>query len=194
MIGILRGARKVTWNFADEKRSRGSAQTAGLCLVGRPSRRDAPSSGSRLDANAVINGRLNALLAAEVPLGRLNRNVPEQELNLLQLATRRMAESSTCPPEVVRREPVNARFTGVSPNDVPDRFLRQAVTPGVPVFVYPTEYLSSGQIRSLKPLIDEGFDPAWHRYCPGVAGLAFQVDDGPVLFPLLDVAEAQVHR
>jgi hypothetical protein len=53
--------------------------------------RDARCSGSRLDANAVIDGRPNALLAAEVPLCRLNRDVPEQELNLLQLATRRMA-------------------------------------------------------------------------------------------------------
>jgi hypothetical protein len=88
---------------------------------------------------------------------------------------------------------MNARFTGV-PNDVPDRLLRQAVTPGAPVFVYPPEYLSGGQIRSLKPLIDKSFDPAWHRYCPGVAGFALQVDDGPVLFALLDVAEVQVHR
>ena len=86
--------------------------------------------------------------------------MPEQELNLLQLATRRMAEPGTCPPEVVRREPVNARFTGVLPNDVPDRFFREAVTPGAPVFVYPTEQLSGGQIRSLKPLIEESFDPA----------------------------------
>ena len=102
----------------------------------------------------VIDGRPNALLAAEVPLGRLNRDVPEQELNLFQLATRRMAESSSCPPEVVRREPMNARFMGVLPNDVPDRLLRQAVTPGAPVFVYPPEHLSGGQIRSLTPLID----------------------------------------
>jgi hypothetical protein len=113
-----------------------------------------PCSGPRLDANAVIDGRLNALLAAEVPLGRLNRDVSEQELNLLQLATRRMAESDTCPPEVMRREPINARFTGVVPNDVPDCFLRQAVTPGAPVLVYPPEHLPGGQIRILKPLIE----------------------------------------
>ena len=79
-------------------------------------------SGPRLDADAAVDGGTNALLAAEVPLGRLNRDVPEQELNLLQLATRRMAEPGTCPPEVVRREPVSARFTGVLPNDAPDGF------------------------------------------------------------------------
>jgi hypothetical protein len=73
-------------------------------------------------------------------------------------------------------------------------FLRQVVTPGVAVFVYPPEHVSGGQIRSLKPLVEEGFYPAWHRHCPCVAGFALQVDDGPVLFPLLDVPEVEVHR
>ena len=127
---------------------------------GRLPRRDARCAGSRLDAKTVIDSRPNALLASEVSFGRLNRDVPEQELNLLQLATRKMAESSTCPPEVVRREPINARFTGILSNDVPDRFLRQTVTLGTPLFVYPPEHLSGHQIRSLNPLIEESFDPA----------------------------------
>ncbi len=64
----------------------------------------------------------------------------------------------------------------------------------MPVFVYPPEHVSGGQIRSLKPLVKESFDPAGHRYCPGVTGFAPQVDDGPVLFPLLYVPEVEVHR
>jgi hypothetical protein len=34
------------------------------------------------DADPVVNGGVNALLAAEVSFGRLNRHVPEEELNL----------------------------------------------------------------------------------------------------------------
>lgn len=33
-----------------------------------------------------------------------------------------------------------------------------------------------------------------HRDCPRVAGFALQVDDGPVVLPLLDVTEIQIHR
>jgi hypothetical protein len=43
------------------------------CLVSRPSGPGARHSGSRFDADAIIDGGSNALLAAEVPLGRLNR-------------------------------------------------------------------------------------------------------------------------
>ena len=37
-------------------------------------------------------------------------------------------------------------------------------------------------------------DPARHGYGPDVAGFALPVDDGPVVFPLLYVAEIQSHR
>jgi hypothetical protein len=35
---------------------------------------------------------------------------------------------------------------------------------------------------------------AGHRYRPRVARFALQIDDGPVIFPLLNVPEIQVHR
>src|ERR1700730_11933709 len=105
-----------------------------------------------------------------------------------------MTEPGTCPSKVVRREPLYARFTGVLADRVPHCLLRQAVTPGLPVLVYPPKQLAGGQVGGLKPFIEQCLNPARHRYCPGVAGFAFQVDDGPVVFPLLDVAEMQVYR
>jgi hypothetical protein len=45
----------------------------------------------------IIHGGTNALLAAQIPLGRLNGDMPEKKLNLLQFATRRMAEPGTRP-------------------------------------------------------------------------------------------------
>jgi hypothetical protein len=66
--------------------------------------------------------------------------------------------------------------------------------PGLPVLVYPPKQLAGGQVGGLKPFIEQCLNPARHRYCPDVAGFAFQVDDGPAVFPLLDVAEIQVCR
>ena len=72
------------------------------------------------DADPVIHRGPNALLAAEVSLRRLDRDVPEEELDLLQLAARRMAQPSACSPKIVRREPLDARFAGVLADHVPD--------------------------------------------------------------------------
>jgi hypothetical protein len=57
----------------------------------------APNSKIGLDANAIIDGGSNSLLAAQVAFGRLHRNVPQEKLDLLQLASRSMAEPSTGP-------------------------------------------------------------------------------------------------
>jgi hypothetical protein len=46
----------------------------------------------RLDTEAIIDGSTNALFAAEVSLSSLHRNMSEQELNLLQLTSCRVAE------------------------------------------------------------------------------------------------------
>ena len=40
----------------------------------------------RLNSELVVNGATQPLLAAEVSFGRLNRDVPEQELDLLKLS------------------------------------------------------------------------------------------------------------
>ncbi len=58
------------------------------CPVGHSSRTVAPSSRVRFDANAIIDRGSNPLLAAKVSFGRLNRDVPQKELDLLQLASR----------------------------------------------------------------------------------------------------------
>lgn len=59
--------------------------------------------GARFDPDAIIDCRTNALLAAEVALGRLHRYVSQKELNLLQLTSRSMAEASAGSAQVMRR-------------------------------------------------------------------------------------------
>ena len=49
-------------------------------------------SALRFDADAVVHCSTNPLFAAEITLGSLYRNVPEKELDLLQLIACRMAQ------------------------------------------------------------------------------------------------------
>jgi len=45
----------------------------------------------RLSSELVVNGATQPLLAAEVSFGRLNRDVPEQELNLVEFSASKVA-------------------------------------------------------------------------------------------------------
>ena len=51
-----------------------------------------------LNADAVIDGAPDPLLAAQVSLRRLNRDVAQQKLDLLQFASGRVAESGAGSP------------------------------------------------------------------------------------------------
>ena len=71
-------------------------------VVGK-SDREPGLSVRRLDSNFVVNSTTNPLFAAQIPFGCLNGKVSEQELDLLQLASGRMAKPSASPAEVVWR-------------------------------------------------------------------------------------------
>ena len=45
----------------------------------------------RLNSELVVEGATQPLLASEVSFGRLNRNVPEQKLNLVEFPAGEMA-------------------------------------------------------------------------------------------------------
>jgi hypothetical protein len=62
----------------------GSGSLCSEWIVGNPP--TAATSRSWLNANSVVDGRRNALRAAQVALRRLNRDVAEEKLNLLQLS------------------------------------------------------------------------------------------------------------
>jgi hypothetical protein len=57
----------------------------------------------RLYSDFVIDGSLHPLFATEISFGCLNRNVTEQELDLLQFASGGVAKPCTGSAEVVRR-------------------------------------------------------------------------------------------
>ena len=55
-----------------------------------------------LDTNVIVYCNPKLLLAAEVPLGRLDADVTEQKLDLFQLATGDVTQTGASPPEIVR--------------------------------------------------------------------------------------------
>ena len=67
-------------------------------------------SRARLDADAVVDRPLKALFAAQVPLRCLYRYVPEQELNLLQLAAGSVAQTCARAAEVMGCDPAQPKF------------------------------------------------------------------------------------
>jgi hypothetical protein len=60
------------------------------------------SSGVRLDSQSVVHGNPELLLASEVALCRLDGNVAEQELDLIQFTAREVAEAGARAPQIVR--------------------------------------------------------------------------------------------
>src|ERR1035438_1510455 len=79
----------------------------------------ARNSGRGLDSDFVVYRRSNSLRAAKVPLRRLHRDMPEEELDLFQFATGGAAESCTASAQVVRRELAEPRLLRELLNDVP---------------------------------------------------------------------------
>ena len=69
------------------------------------------------------------LFAAEVALRGLYRCMPQQELNLLQLATAGVAQLRTGPPQVMRCNMFQARSLAAGLDHVPHDILRDAFPP-----------------------------------------------------------------
>jgi hypothetical protein len=129
------------------------------------------------------------LLAAEIPFRGLNRNVAKQELNLLQFASRYVAQPCARSAQLVRRQLVDGSFRSELADNVPDDLLGHTLTPDPPRSVDAAKHSSGSKSRIFDPNVEDGFDPARHRDRPHVTRLAHEVDNGPMLFPLLQVSE-----
>jgi len=74
-------------------------------------------------------------------------------------------------------------------NHMPDSLFRQLLSPGFPYLVHTTKQLARCNIRSPDPLVDDILYPSRHWDRAGVACLSLQIDNSPVFFTLLNVAE-----
>jgi hypothetical protein len=95
----------------------------------------------------------------------------EQELNLLQLTSCRMAELCAGAPQVVRGNTDKAGLSRIQLDHVPHDVLREASTPPFACSADAPKYLSGVEISCLDPLIQGRFDPFGYRNGPNVPPL-----------------------
>jgi len=101
-------------------------------LVGVP-------AGWRLNSDVIIDSSSQPLFAAQVPFRGLHANMSQQELNLLKLSTRQVAESGAGTSEVVGSQFVDACPRCKLSNNAPHDLFRDAIAPDGTGFVYTTE-------------------------------------------------------
>ena len=147
----------------------------------------------RLEAEEIIYRMPEILLAAEITFRRLHRHMPQQELNLFQLATACVAQLGTCPPQVVRCDVLQTRPLAAGLDDVPDNVLRDASPPHLSRPGNGSEDFPLADSSYFHPAIQGGFDPFGNRNRPDVTAFADEVHHCPMPLAHLDLVQFQAH-
>jgi hypothetical protein len=79
--------------------------------------------------DSVVHRVSQFLLAAEIALGRLDRNMPEQKLNLLQFSAGEMAQARATPAKIVGSKIRDSSPQCRSLHHMPNGFGRDVVAP-----------------------------------------------------------------
>src|SRR5438270_11945805 len=117
--------------------------------------------------------------------------MPQEELDLLQLASRSMAEPSTGPSQIVWRQLRHADALGGFLHNVPNRLHRHAISPCPSNFVDSAEQFSSINFSRGEPIIELLSHPIWNWNFSYVASFADQFNHGAMLLPSLVVTTSQ---
>ncbi len=143
----------------------------------------------RSEVKKIVYRVSEILFAAEIAFRRLDGCMPQQELNLLKLATAAVAQLRTGSPQVMRCNMLQARSLAAGLDYVPHDILRDAFPP------YLTRPGDCSKDPSLpdpgcdRPLIERGFDPFWNGDGADVSALADQVHHRPVPLAHLDLIQ-----
>lgn len=78
------------------------------------------SSGIGFDSQSVVHGNPELLRASKVAFGCLDGDVAEQELNLIQFAAGKMAETGASAPQVVRSQLVDRGTSRCGADNIPE--------------------------------------------------------------------------
>jgi len=131
------------------------------------------------------------LLCAEVPLGRLNRGMAEEQLDLLKLPAGSATQLGAGAAEVVRRDAGNACGLSVPLEKLPHHLLAHSITMHLVAPADPTQDRAIGEPGRCRPGVDGDLDPRRHRDRAHPPVLADKVHDAPTVVPLLDVLERE---
>jgi hypothetical protein len=144
----------------------------------------------RSEVKKVVHWMSEILFAAEIAFRCLDGCMPQQELNLLQLATARVAQLCTGS-QVVRRNMLQARSLAATLDYVPHDILRDAFPPHLSPSGDRSKDFALANTSGVCPLIKSGFHPVRNGHRANVAPLANQISNGPVSLAHLDFVELQ---
>lgn len=83
----------------------------------------------RFDADFVVHSESELLLAAEVMFRRLDGDVAEEKLDLVELAAGQVTETRTGASQIVGRQLIYSGSLGRSLDDLPKHLRRHALAP-----------------------------------------------------------------
>ncbi len=121
------------------------------------------SSAVGLDADPVVNCVLKALLTAKVFLGRLDGDVAQQKLDLVQFPSGIAAQAGAGPTQVMRGKILDGRSFGAVFHDMPDYPLRYSVSPSLTRSANAPEHAAFPHAGGGKPRIDRALNPSPER-------------------------------
>jgi hypothetical protein len=133
----------------------------------------------RSEVKKIVHRMSEILFAAQIAFSCLDGCMPQQELNLLQLATARVAQLRTSPPQVMRRNMLQARSLAATLDYVPHDILRDAFSPHVSRSGNGSKDPSIRDPGCGRPLIESRFYPFWNGHGADVSTLADQVAQCP---------------
>jgi hypothetical protein len=136
---------------------------------------------------------LKLLFASDVPLRGLHRSVPEEKLNLFQLASTTMAEARARSAKIVGCEIAYAGLPGAPLHRVPDYVGCHTSFLSYSPLQNPPEYLSLSHSRMPEPGIEKLFAPRRYRYGSQSFSFPDQIDNDPTTLPRLQLVEVQTH-
>ena len=143
----------------------------------------------RSEVKKIVDRMSEILFAAEIAFRRLHGCMPQQELNLLQLATARVAQLRTGSPQVMRGNMLQARSLAAGLDYVPHNILRDAFPPHLSRPGDGSKDPSFPNPGCRRPLIERGFDPLWNGHGADVATLANEINHCPVPLAHLDLIQ-----
>jgi hypothetical protein len=111
------------------------------------------------EVKKIVHWMSEILFAAQIAFRCLDGCVPQQELNLLQLATARVAQLRARSAQVMRRNMLQARSFAAGLDYVPHNILRDAFPPHLSRSGNPPKDPSLCNLGCRDPLIECRFDP-----------------------------------
>jgi hypothetical protein len=160
---------------------------------GRPSAHDGPRSrdGVRFDAEPIVHGASTLLFAPKTTLRRLDGDVTQEELDLLELATGQVTQPRARATKVVRGQLLDAGVRSRHADDVPEHVWRHPVTPDPAGLVDGAEHAALRDCGGRRPRVDRGFDPLRDGHGSDMTALADQIGVDSVPFSLLDRLQSE---